>query len=303
MPHPSALAQCDRQAKKEAAMTIDANGNVNGAAAAALSALQSLQLTSTASSQTTGSSGLASGASTSAAGLTQSPLFIFNATSQTSPSQSTADSLSQGASLTDAAGAAAQSLGALLKEIQQTAKAAAEPSLTSASRQDLSRQFASQISGFSSLLASAQINGQNLLNGSLTANPTFALSGGGTVTVQTENLTLGGPLVSLTASASVSTASTAATTASLAGLSLTSVQAAIGRIYDQSDQISSFATQLGASLLGGSSTIDPSNSSVSSANSDSAGLIALQLQQTLSADPSVSLSNPASQAILSLFRG
>jgi hypothetical protein len=36
---------------------------------------------------------------------------------------------------------------------------------------------------------------------------------------------------------------------------------------------------------------------------DSARLLALQLQQTLSAQPSISLSNPSSQAILSLFRG
>jgi flagellin len=279
-------------------MTINANGNVSGAASA-LAALQALQLTSGATSQTSGSAAPTSAASGSKSALSTSPLFILNTASQTGPSQSTADGLAQGASLTDAAGAAAQSLSELLQEIQQTATAAANPNLTSASRQDLTRQFASQISGFSAVLASAQINGQNLLNGSLATNPTFATLGGGTVSVQAENLTLGGPLVSLPSSASVATASGAASTASLAGLSLTSVDAAIGRIYDQADQITSFATQLGAAQLGGSSTTDASGD----ASSDSAGLISLQLQQTLSADPSISLSNPASQAILSLFRG
>jgi len=279
-------------------MTINANGNVNGAASA-LAALQALQLTSSPASQTAGAADATSAASTSAAALSTSPLFIFNATNQTGPLQSTADGLAQGASLTDAAGAAAQSLSALLSEIQQTATAAAQPNVTSASRQDLTSQFAAQISGFSALLASAQINGQNLLNGSLTTHPTFAVPGGGTVSVQPQDLTLGGPIVSLPSSASISTTSTAASTASLAGLSLTSVDAAIGRIYDQSDQISSFATQLGAAQLGGGSTIDASGD----ISSDSAGLIALQLQQTLSAQPSISLSNPSSQAILSLFRG
>jgi len=284
-------------------MTINANGNVSGAAAA-LAALQALQLSTSTSNQTSNSSGATSASSPSTSALSQSALFIFNAKSQTGPSQSTADGLAQGASLTDAAGAAAQSLSALLTEIQKTAKAAAQTNLTSASRQDLSTQLATQISGFSAVLASAQINGQNLLNGSLKTNPTFAAPGGGTVSVQTQDLTLGGPLVSLPATASVSTASTAASTASLAGLSITSVDAAIGQIYNQGDQISGLAVQLGASQLGqtsagGSSTVDGSGDT----SGDSARLLALQLQQTLSAQPSISLSNPSSQAILSLFRG
>ncbi len=279
-------------------MAINANSNVN-AAAAALAALQALQLTTNSASQTSGGSAPTSAASVSATALSQSPLFIFNATSQTGPSQSTADGLAQGASLTDAAGAAAQALSELLTQIQQTATAATQTNLTSAGRQDLSAQFASQISGFSALLASAQINGQNLLNGSLTTNPTFAIPGGGAVSVQAQNLTLGGPLVRLSSSASISTASAAASTASLAGVSITSVQAAIGQIYNQGDQINSLAAQLGASQSGASTTIDAS----SDASGESAGLIALQLQQTLSAQPSLSLSNPSSQAILSLFRG
>jgi flagellin len=200
--------------------------------------------------------------------------------------------------LTDAAGATAQSLSALLAQIQQTATAAANPSLMSASRKDLSSQFAAQISGFSSLLASAQINGQNLLNGSLNTNPTFAIPGGGAVSVQTQNLTLGGPLVSLSPSASVSTPTTAAT-ASLAAQSIASVDAAIGQIYNQSDQIGNLTAQLGAAQLGSSSTVDTSDDTTG----DSARLLALQLQQTLSGQPSISLSNPSSQAILSLFRG
>jgi flagellin len=279
-------------------MTIDANSNVSGAAAA-LAALQALQLTANSSSPTSTSSGLTSTTSASPTTLSQSPLFIFNATSQTGPSQSTADGLAQGASLTDAAGAVAQSLSELLSQIQKTATAAAQPNLTSASRQDLSSQFASQISGFSALLASAQINGQNLLNGSLSANPTFAIPGGGAVSVQAQDLTLGGPLVPLSSSASVSTTSAAATTASLAGLSITAVDGAISRIYDKSDQIGDLTAQLGAAQLGGGSTVDASGDS----SGDSAGLLALQLQQALSADPSTSLSNPSSQAILSLFRG
>jgi flagellin len=279
-------------------MTINANSNVSGTASA-LAALQALQLSTNPSSQTSGSSAPTSTALQSPAALSQSPFFIFNATSQTGPSQSTADGLAQGASLTDAAGAVAQSLSELLSQIQKTATAAADPSLTSTSRQDLGGQFASQISGFSALLASAQINGQNLLNGSLGANPSFSVPGGGALSVQTQNLTLGGPLVSLPSNASVSTASAAASTASLAELSITAVDAAIGRIYGQSDQIGNLTAQLGASQLGSSSAVDTSGDS----SGDSARLLALQLQQTLSAQPSISLSNPSSQAILSLFRG
>jgi flagellin len=275
-------------------MAIDANGNVSGAAAA-LAALQALQLTTTPSNS-------ASSASGSTAALSQSPFLILNATSQTGASQATADGLAQAASLTDAAGAAAQSLSQLLSQIQQTATTAANPNLTSASRQDLSSQFASQISGFSTLLASAGINGQNLLNGSLNANPTFPSPTGGALSVQTQDLTLGGPLVSLSSRASVSTASEAASTASLAGVSITAVDAAIGRIYDQGDQITDLSNQLGASQLG-SSWSSAAADATGDTSGDSAGLIALQLQQTLSAQPSISLSNPSSQAILALFRG
>jgi flagellin len=286
-------------------MTINANGNMN-AAAAALAALQALQLTTPTSPQlASGQSANALGspaagtASGSASLLSQSPSFFFNATSQTGPSQSSAQALAQGASLTDAAGVVASSLSDLLQQIQQTATTAADPNVSSATRSDLSTQFSAQLSGFSALLASAQVNGQNLLNGSLTSSPTFAIPGGGTVSVQPRNLSLGGPLVPLSASASVSTASTAATTASLAGLSITSVEAAIGQIYNQGDQISGLAAQLGAAQLGGATSTDTSGDS----SGESASLFALQLQQTLSADPSLSLSNPASQAILSLFRG
>ncbi len=289
-------------------MTINANGNVNGAAAA-LAALQALQLAANTSSPSSGSSAPTSAASVSATALSQSPLFTFNATSQTGPSQSTADGLAQGASLTDAAGAAAQALSELLAKIQQTATAATDTHLTSANRQDLSTQFAGQISGFAALLASAQINGQNLLNGSLTTSPTFAVPGGGAVSVQAQNLTLGGPVISLPSNASVSTASAAASTASLAGLSIASIETAIGQIYNRGDQINSLAAQLAASQLGpsqsgaaqsgASSTVDGSGDS----GGDSARLLALQLQQALSAQPSISLSNPSSQAILSLFRG
>ena len=291
-------------------MTIDANGNIGGGAAA-LAALQALQLTplatsTTSSAQGSGAASQAANAATSgsAAVLAQAPSFILNATSQTSPSQSSAEALAQGLSLTDAAGATAQSLSDLLQQIQQTATAASDPTLTSASRGDLSRQFATQISGFSSLLDSAQINGQNLLNGSLTVNPTFAIAGGGAISIQPQDLTLGGPVVSLSASASVSTASTAASTASLAGLSISSVETAIGRLYDQGDQISGLAAQFGAAQLGSdplgaNASVDASGAS----SADAAGLTALQLQQTLTAQPSISLSNPASQAILSLFRG
>jgi len=284
--------------KKEAIMTVNANGNVS-AAASALATLQALQLSNTPSSQTPNGQGATSAASASTSALSRSPLFTFSATSQTSPSQATADGLAQGASLTDAAGAAAQSLSALLAQIQQTATAAANPNLTSASRQDLSTQFAAQISGFSALLASAQINGQNLLNGSLSANPSFPTPGGGALSVQAQNLTLGGPLVSLSPSASVSTTASAAATASLAGQSITSVDAAIDRIFDQGDQIGGLSAELGTAQLGGSATVDTS----ADASGESAGLLALQLQQTLTAEPSISLSNPSSQAILSLFRG
>jgi len=283
-------------------MTIDANGGVNPAAAA-LAALQALQLSSSTSSQITtsqGSSASSQAASGSASLLTQTPSFIFSATSQTGPSQSTAQALAQGASLTDAAGTVAQSLTDLLQQIRQTATTAADPKLSSASRSDLTSQFSSQISGFSALLASAQVNGQNLLNGSLTTAPTFVLPGGGSVSVQPQNLTLGGPLVPLSSSASVSTASTAATTASLAGLSISSVEQAIGQIYNQGDQINGLAAQLAASQSG---AITSSSDAANDSSGESAGLIALQLQQTLSAEPSLSLSNPASQAILSLFRG
>ncbi len=277
-------------------MTINANGNIGGAAAA-LAALQALQLTSAPSGATSGAqtSGTTSGSTGSVA---QAPLLILNGASQTSPSQSGAQALAQGLSLTDAAGAVAQSLSQLLQQIQQTATAASNPGLTSAGRGDLSSHLATQLSGFSSLLASAQIHGQNLLNGSLTANPTFAIPGGGAVSVQPQDLTLGGPLVSLSSNASVSTASAAVTTASLAGLSISSVESAIGQLYDQGDQINGLAGQFGANQLDGSATVTASAGD----DEDSAGLIALQLQQTLTAQPSISLSNPASQAILSLFR-
>ncbi len=284
-------------------MKINANSEVGGAASA-LATLQALQGSTTPSNRTSSrqassASALTSTVSGASTALAQSPLLLLNATSQTGPSQSAADGLAQGASLTDAAGAVAQSLSDVLTQLQQTATAAADPSLTSAGRQDLSSQFAAQISGFSALLASAQINGQNLLNGSLSANPTFAIPGGGAISVQAQDLTLGGPVVKLSSSASVATASSAASTATLAGLSITSVGAAIGQIYDQSDQIGNLSDQLGAAQIGSGSTVDASDDT----SGDSARLLALQLQQTLSAQPAISLSNPSSQAILSLFRG
>jgi len=272
-------------------MTISATG-----AAQALAALQTLQ--SQTPAQTAASQGASVTASVSAPSLAQTPAITLPAaTQQTDPLRKLALGLSQGASLTDAAGAVGQSIGELLQQLQQTAQTASDSGLSSAGRVSLNSRFLDQLGQISNLLGQASVNGQNLINGSLSAAPTFATdpSGESQVSLPLANLSLGGPIVSLTAGASVSTASAAASTAALAGQSASAVDAAVQQFYALGDQLNAHAETV-TYVAGGTAdlTDDPSG--------DSARLAALQVQQALTTQP-VTISNPASQAVLNLFKG
>jgi flagellin len=273
-------------------MTISATG-----ASQALAALQTLQ--SQTAGQTAAGQGAGAAASVSAPSLAQAPALTLSAGVQQTddPLRKLALGLSQGASLTDAAGAVGQSVGELLQQLQQTAQTASDAGLSSAGRASLNSRFLDQLGQISDLLGQASVNGQNLINGSLSAAPSFAIdpSGESQVSLPLANLSLGGPIVSLTAGASVGTASAAASSAALAGQSASAVDAAVQQFYALGDQLNAHAETV-TYVAGGTAglTVDSSG--------ESARLAALQVQQALTAQP-VTISNPASQAVLSLFKG
>jgi flagellin len=213
-----------------------------------------------------------------------------------SATTSAANALGQTNSIVDTAQAAAGTVVRLLHQLQQTAQSASQPGLATAARANLNAEFQSLTQQLGQTVGNASAGGVNLVDGSsLPGVQVAADANGGTASLTAVNLSLGGPLVSLPAGASIATATGAATALSQLSASLQSAGEALGTLSDQAKQISAhadFVAQLGA--IAGASASAPDDA-------DGVRLQALQLQQAL-AGQSGSIANAAPQSVLALFQ-
>jgi flagellin len=209
-------------------------------------------------------------------------------------------SLQTGQSIIDVANSAGTTVSNLLTQMQQKALAASDTSISTASRSSLNADFVALRNQITSTVANATFNGVNLLNGSVTKITSLANSQGTSVlTTTAQNLTLGGSIVSLSATATISTVTSANSALSSVESSLTAVDnalASLGTASGALDTHLNFVSNLQDTLTTGVGNLVNADLA-----KESATLQALQTKQQLGIQ-ALSIANSASSALLGLFR-
>jgi flagellin len=210
-------------------------------------------------------------------------------------------SLQTGQSIIDVANSAGTTVSNLLTQMEQKALAASDTSIDTASRQSLNSDFVALRNQITSTVANANFNGINLLNGSVTKITSLANTQGTSVlTTASQNLSLGGTIVTLSATATIGAS------AAGAGTVLTTVEASLTAVDNALAQLGTASKALDTHLNFVSNLQDTLTTGVGNlVNADlakeSATLQALQTKQQLGIE-ALSIANSASSALLGLFR-
>jgi flagellin len=210
-------------------------------------------------------------------------------------------SLNRATSISDVALNAGQTVLNLLEELKTKSLSAQDPQLSTGDRSALNTDFAGVLKQITDTLSSANFDGSNLLDGSQATNMRFLATADGsqTVTLPATNLSLGGAVITLSATSSISTLATASAMMTLIDASISNVTSAMTDIGDQAKLITSHA-QLVANLSdvlqnGVNDLIGNDNAA------DSARLKALQVQQQIG-QQSLGIANSTPQLLLALFK-
>ena len=213
---------------------------------------------------------------------------------------SVTDSLNRASSIADVATSAGQSVSDLLNQIKQTVLSATDATLSTSARSSLNSNYRSLLNQVNDVIQNANFDGANLLDGS-TPNLQFMTNGDATqfLTLTGQDLSLGGPLLSLSATSSINTVTNATAALSQVSTSITAVNNALSELGSQANQVThhlTFVAQLSSSLNTGIGNLVDADMAA-----ESARLQALQVQQQLSVQ-AVQVANSTPQTILSLFR-
>ena len=213
--------------------------------------------------------------------------------------QAVTDSLNAGISSVDVALSAGQSISDLLVTMKQKALAASDASINTASRQALNEDFTALRDQIASIVANANFNGFNLVNGSTAQIKVLASSDGTrSLTTSAQNMSLGGSIVSITATDTVSTQTKASTMINTVETSLTAVNSALAQLSAGAKKFSvqsNFVQSLSDTLTAGIGNLVDANMA-----QESAMLQSLQVKQQLGVQ-ALSIANQAPQITLSLF--
>ena len=214
--------------------------------------------------------------------------------------QSVINSLNNGSSAIDVALSAGQSISDLLIQLKQKALSAADPSLDTASRQALNSDFTALAGQITTIVQNATFNNFNLVNGSTNMIQALASADGTRrITTQAQNMSLGGSIVTLTATATVSTQAKASALINTIQTSLTNVDSALAKLSAGAAKFSiqsTFTQKLSDTLTTGIGNLVDANMA-----EESASLQSLQVKQQLGVQ-ALSIANQAPQTILSLFQ-
>jgi flagellin len=211
------------------------------------------------------------------------------------------DSLNRGMSTVDVGMSAGQSISDLLIQMKAKAIAASDSSLDTASRSALNEDFTALRDQITSIVDNASFNGTNLIDGSVTAGISALASSDGShkITVASEDMSLGGSIVTVAATGSISTQSAASTMISTVETSLTNVNSALASLSSGSAKFSiqaGFVQKLSDALTTGIGNLVDADMAT-----ESAMLTSLQTKQQLGVQ-ALSIANSAPQIALSLFR-
>ncbi len=211
------------------------------------------------------------------------------------------DSLNRGTSSVDVALSAGQSISDLLLEMKQKALAASDSSLDSASLDALNEDFTALRDQIATVVQNAVFNGFNLIDGSNSGGISVLASSDGSkkITVAGQDMSLGGSIVSISASDSISTQSTASAMVDTVENSLKAVNSALAQLGSGSKKLSiqaTFVQNLSDTLKTGIGNLVDADMAT-----ESAMLQSLQVKQQLGVQ-ALSIANQSPQVALSLFR-
>jgi flagellin len=210
------------------------------------------------------------------------------------------NSIDLAVSTVDVALAGGEALSDMLVEMKEKALAAADSSLDAASRTALNADFTAMRDQLQTIIANAEFNGTNLIDGSTTGISALAnADGSNNITVADEDLSLDGSVVTIATNASFTTATQASNIASQIGTSLDNLSASLARLGTGSKSLEihqTFVGKLSDALERGIGNLVDADLA-----KESARLQSLQVKQQLGIQ-ALSIANSAPSAILGYFR-
>ena len=209
-------------------------------------------------------------------------------------------SLNRATSIADVASTAGSTISDLLVQMKANVVAALDPSIDTASRNALDSAFKSELRQITSIVQNANFDGANLLDGSVSQIKFIANADAtGTITLSSQNLSLGGLIITLPSTSSITSVATASVALAQLSASILNTNQALGNLGSQSKEISNhnlFVQKLSDQLQTGVGNLVDADLA-----RESARLQSLQVQQQLGTQ-ALSIANQAPQIILSLFK-
>jgi flagellin len=210
------------------------------------------------------------------------------------------DSLTRGQSTIDVAMSAGQSVSDLLQQMKAKALAASDTSLDATSREALNEDFKQLRDQINRVVNAADFNGVNMVKHNGTTLAALANdSGSSRVTVQAQDLSLGGSNVTLSATASFGSAGQASAFIGTLDADLQNVNLAMTHLGTGSNALASqqkFVGSLQNALNEGISNLVDADMAA-----ESAKLQALQTKQQLAIE-ALTIANQSSSILLQLFK-
>jgi flagellin len=211
-------------------------------------------------------------------------------------------SLQRGQSTVDVALSAGNSVSDLLTQMKALALSAADSTLDTTSRAALNDEFTSLRDQITKVTGNAVFNGANMIqSGGSTIQALANADASSVITVQAQDLSLGGTnlTTSLTATSSISTVASASSMIATLNTAIANVSSALGKLGTGDKALASHLTF----IQDLQNTIDAGVGNLVDADlaKESANLQALQTKQQLGIQ-ALSIANQSSSVLLGLFR-
>lgn len=208
--------------------------------------------------------------------------------------------LDRATTIGDVALAAGESISDLLIEMREKATAAMDPSLDTFSRQAYDADFKALLEQVQVIIQNAEFDGANVLDGSITGGIEFLADADAarTVTLKTQDMSIGGTVITLAATASLGSVTLATNVVAAIKTSLENVNQALANLGSDVKKLgahANFVDKLMDSLTKGVGDLVDADLAV-----ESAKLQALQVKQQLGVQ-ALSIANQNPQTILSFF--
>jgi flagellin len=206
-------------------------------------------------------------------------------------------SLNRTLSVVDTGIAAGTNVSDMLKEMKEKALAARDTTIDASARAAYNADFAALRDMITKTLSNAAFDGSNLINGATNLAALANADGTTFITVSARNMSLGGSIVTLASTATISTSTKAAAAITTIETSLNNL--ALSQLGTDAKKVNlhkTFVSKLMDELNNGIGNLVDADLA-----KESAKLQALQTKQQLGVQ-ALSIANQAPQAILSLFR-